>query len=65
MMIGGPKGHVDHRQTLEKMPDRKLGGHAHATVQLHRILADELSRASGTDLRGGGCLRSSEPIDWR
>ena len=36
-----------------------------ATVQLHRILADKLSRASGTDLRGGGCLRSSEPIDWR
>ncbi len=58
MMIGGPKGHVDHRQTLEIMPDRKLVGHAHAAVKLHGPLSDELSGASGVELRRAGRLRA-------
>ena len=48
MVIGGPEGHVYHRQTLEVMPDRELVGHAHAAVKMYGLLADKFPRSDHT-----------------
>ena len=35
---------VDHRDALEVVAERQFVGHAHAAVDLHRVLADKTAR---------------------
>src|SRR6187399_215856 len=43
MMVDVAEHRVDHRQPLEVVADAEFFGHAHAAVQLNRLLADEAS----------------------
>ena len=44
VMIDITEHGIDHGEALEVVTDIEFLGHAHATMQLHRILADETSR---------------------
>src|SRR5690349_17853993 len=47
----------DHREAAEGVADLELLAHAHAAVQLHRLLADVARVVGDLDLRGGDRAR--------
>src|SRR5436189_2803874 len=53
VMVGIAELLADHRQATERVRDLELLAHAHAAVQLDRLLADVAARIRDLDLRGG------------
>lgn len=64
-MIGAAQLPLDHRQALEAAADRQLFRHAHAAMQLDRVLADEAAGAADRDLGGADhpSARGRMPVD--
>ena len=52
VMVGVAQRQFDHGQALEVVRGRQFVGHAHAAVQLDRLLADELHRLADPELGG-------------
>ena len=61
MKVRVAKQRVDNGQALEVMTNVQLFGHAHAAVQLHSVLAHELTGLTNLNLKcadGFLCLRA-------
>src|SRR6266542_6906758 len=56
VMVGVAEHRVDRGDALEIMPDLVLHGHAHAAVELYRLLADQPAGAPDLHLGGGDGL---------
>src|SRR6185295_1565648 len=60
MMLDIAPAHVDAVQSLDVVADRQFIGHAHATVHLYRLLADQAPASTDDGLRCGDGLA---PLD--